>query len=113
MVAPGSHDAPTANGMKREITNDLAAVVSDPHATRIETAMLDRRGTKVEGLEGLEGRTRRVEVIGRLVGDGRVEARVRVTIKPTVVGSDTRNPMATSHARSERRFPPGAMRLRG
>ena len=50
---------------------------------RIETAMRYRRGTKVEGLEG---RTRRIEVIGRLVGDGLVEARIRITIKPKVVG---------------------------
>ena len=110
MVAPGSPDDPAVNGMKTEITNDLAAVASDPHAMRIETAIGYRRGTKVMDLVG---RTRRVEVTGRRVEDGLTEIRVGITIRPKVVGTGTQNPIATSHARSERRFQPGAMRLRG
>ena len=110
MVAPGSPDDPAVNGMKTEITNDLAAVASDPHVMRTETAIGYRRGTKVMDLVG---RTRRVEVTGRPVEDGLVETRGRITIRPKVIGRATRDPMATNHARNERRFPLGAMRLRG
>ena len=107
MLAPGNPDVPARSGMKRDITNDRAVVANDRHGMRIETVMRHPSGTTIVVW------TRRVEVTGRRVEDGLTEIRVRITIRPKVVGTGTQNPIATSHARSERRFQPGAMRLRG